>query len=225
MKYLTIVLIAIFWNFGAQGQTYEIGGFLGGSNIVSDIGSTNYVAPNKPVFGAIFKWNRSARHSFRFTALFTELEGNDTDSHEARRQSRGLSFTNSLQELSLGLEYTFWEFDMFKDRNANAPYLYTGFTVFNHENISTLTSISQEGNAIDFAIPIVLGYKTAINSAMVIALEGGARYTFTDNIDGSAPVNSDNTISIGNRNNNDWYVFTGVTVSFTFGRRPCFCAF
>jgi hypothetical protein len=70
----------------------------------------------------------------------------------------------------------------------------------------------------------VLGYKVAFNS-MVIALEGGARYTFTDNLDGSAPVGDDNTISIGNRNNNDWYVFTGVTVSFTFGRRPCFCAF
>ena len=224
MKYLTIVLIAIFWNFEVQGQTYEIGAFIGGSNVVSDIGSTNYIAPNKPAFGAILKWNRSSRHSFRFTALFTELEGNDVDSHEARRQSRGLSFTNSLQEVSLGLEYTFWEFDMFKDRNANAPYLYSGITAFNHENISRVSGVTQDGNALDFAIPIVLGYKVAFNS-MVIALEGGARYTFTDNLDGSAHVGEDNTISIGNRNNNDWYVFTGVTVSFTFGRRPCFCAF
>ena len=224
MKYLTIVFIAIFWNIETQAQTYEIGAFLGGSNVVGDIGSTSYFAPNKPVFGAILKWNRSSRHSFRFTALFTELEGNDEDSHEARRQSRGLSFTNSLQEISLGLEYTFWEFDMFKDRNANAPYLYTGLTVFNHDNISKIDGVTASGNAVDVAIPIVLGYKVAVNSTMVIALEGGARYTFTDNVDGSDPAGED-TLSIGNKNNNDWYVFTGLTVSFTFGRRPCFCAF
>ncbi len=206
-------------------QTYELGGFIGGSNVITDVGSTNYIAPNKPVFGGVFKWNRSDRHSFRFTALFSELEANDTDSNEARRQSRGLSFTNSIQELSLGLEYTFWEFDMFKDRNANAPYLYTGVTVFNHDDISVVDDIMEDGNAFDFAIPIVLGYKAALNGNMVIGLEAGARYTLTDNLDGSAPVNDDNTISIGNRNNNDWYVFTGITVTFTFGRRPCFCAF
>ncbi|WP_298322507.1 DUF6089 family protein [uncultured Dokdonia sp.] len=224
MKYLTILLIAIFWNTETQAQTYEIGGFIGGSNVVSDIGSTSYFSPNKPVFGAILKWNRSSRHSFRFTALFTELEGNDEDSHESRRQSRGLSFTNSLQEISLGLEYTFWEFDMFKDRNANAPYLYTGLTVFNQENISNIDGVTASGNALDVAIPIVLGYKVAVNNAMVIALEGGARYTFTDNIDGSNPAGEE-ALSLGNKNNNDWYVFTGLTVSFTFGRRPCYCGF
>ncbi len=225
MKYLTILLIAIFWNIEAQGQTYEIGAFLGGSNVVGDIGSTSYFAPNQLAFGGIFKWNRSARHSFRLTAIFTELEGNDSDSHEARRQSRDLSFTNSIQEVSLGLEYTFWEFDMFKDRNANAPYIYTGLTVFNQENISSVSNITQDGSSIDFAIPITLGYKIALNSAMIVALEAGARYTLTDNLDGSAPIDDNDSVSLGNINNNDWYVFTGITVSFAFGRRPCFCAF
>jgi hypothetical protein len=27
----------------------------------------------------------------------------------------------------------------------------------------------------------------------------------------------------GNINNNDWYVFTGLTISFTFGDLPCYC--
>ena len=224
MKYLTIVLIAIFWNIEMQGQTYELGGFLGGSNIISDVGSTSYISPNKPVFGAIFKWNRSARHSFRFTALFTELEGNDVDSHEARRQSRGLSFTNSVKEFSLGLEYTFWEFDMFKDRNPNAPYLYSGFTYFNHEELALVGGdLTSTGKSWDVAIPIVLGYKMAFNSSVVFAFEAGIRYTLTDNLDGSGPENE--ALQFGNFNNDDWYMFTGITVSFTFGRRPCYCGF
>ena len=28
----------------------------------------------------------------------------------------------------------------------------------------------------------------------------------------------------GNLNSNDWYVFSGVTITYTFGQNPCFCA-
>ncbi|MDX1317352.1 MAG: DUF6089 family protein, partial [Xanthomarina gelatinilytica] len=24
---------------------------------------------------------------------------------------------------------------------------------------------------------------------------------------------------------NDWYMFTGVTLTYTFGRKPCYCVF
>ncbi|TVZ52355.1 DUF6089 family protein [Dokdonia sp. Hel_I_53] len=224
MRYLTIIIVALFWNVNLTAQTYEIGAFLGGSNFIGDVGSTNYIAPNKPVIGGIFKWNRSARHSFRFTALFSELEGDDNKSSEARRNSRGLSFKNSIKEFSLGLEYTFWEFDMFNKRNPNAPYLYTGFTYFNHEELNLSNSnLVSTGYTWDVAIPLVLGYKAAFNSNVVFALEGGIRYTLTDNLDGSAP--GDGMLEFGNKNNDDWYMFTGITVSFTFGRRPCFCVF
>jgi hypothetical protein len=49
---------------------------------------------------------------------------------------------------------------------------------------------------------------------LVLALETGARYTLTDNIDGSFNQN------FGNINNNDWYVFTGATLTYTFGTNP-----
>lgn len=226
MRYLTIFLIAIFISPSIRAQTYELGGFVGGSNFIGDVGSTSYISPNKPAFGALFKWNRSDRHSFRFSAILTELEGLDSESHEARRQTRDLSFTSSLVEFSLGLEYTFWEFDMFKDRYANAPYLYSGITVLNHDNNllrnGDLINDERDWNA---AIPIVLGYKISINSQIIIALEAGARYSFTDAIDGNDPIGNDDGIRFGNLNNDDWYMFTGATITFAFGRRPCFCAF
>jgi hypothetical protein len=53
---------------------------------------------------------------------------------------------------------------------------------------------------------------------LVLALETGARYTLTDNIDGSFNQ------KFGNINNNDWYVFTGATLTYTFGTKPCYCA-
>jgi hypothetical protein len=56
-------------------------------------------------------------------------------------------------------------------------------------------------------------------------MEIGARYTFTDNLDGSNPKNKNfETLKFGNLNSKDWYVFSGVTLTYTFGKNPCFCA-
>ncbi|MEP2335783.1 MAG: DUF6089 family protein, partial [Nonlabens ulvanivorans] len=32
-------------------------------------------------------------------------------------------------------------------------------------------------------------------------------------------------VRFGNINNNDWYVFSGVTLTYAFGRKPCYCNF
>ena len=74
--------------------------------------------------------------------------------------------------------------------------------------------------------PIILGVKFTPNPLWVIGLEMGARYTLTDNLDGSNPENqfSNNPgYQFGNIGNKDWYVFTGLTISFTFGDLPCYC--
>ena len=74
---------------------------------------------------------------------------------------------------------------------------------------------------------MVLGFKTTFTEKLIFAVEIGARYTFTDELDGSVPHSKDliDNFSIGNINNNDWYVFTGATLTYTFGRKPCYCDF
>ena len=44
----------------------------------------------------------------------------------------------------------------------------------------------------------------------------------TDNIDGSFS-NDENMSNFGNINNNDWYMLSLVNISYTFGRKPCYC--
>ena len=41
--------------------------FLGGSNYIGDVGKTNYINPNEMAFGILYKWNKSPRHSYRFS--------------------------------------------------------------------------------------------------------------------------------------------------------------
>ena len=79
--------------------------------------------------------------------------------------------------------------------------------------------IKKEGS---FAIPMTVGAKYRLNTFLILGAEIGARYTFTDNLDGSNPEGSNfEQFRFGNILSDDWYVFTGFTLTYTFGRKPC----
>ncbi|MGJ5641815.1 DUF6089 family protein [Formosa sp. S-31] len=228
MRYITIFIISIFFLQSNYAQNYEIGVFLGGSNIIGDVGSTYYINPNSPAFGGILKWNRSPRHSWRITGIITDLEADDLKSDDPKRKARGLNFTDrTIGELSAGLEYTFFDFDLHKSGHPHTPYIYSGLSA------ALQRDFYFDGNSKELTgtkgwilgIPITLGYKYRITGGFIIAAEVGARYTFSDALDGSNPKDDylKEEYSFGNLNNNDWYVFTGITITYTFGRNPCYC--
>lgn len=74
------------------------------------------------------------------------------------------------------------------------------------------------------SIPFALGVKTNLTKNLIVGFEVAPRYTFADDIDGSFPKNKSlQQLRFGNINSNDWYVFSGFTLTYTFGRKPCFC--
>lgn len=227
MRYLTLVIITFLFTQFGYSQIHELGVFVGGSNFIGDVGATNYISPKKLTFGGIYKWNRSPRHSFRATLLFTELEGIDTDSNDPGRIERGYEFKNQIIELSAGMEFTFFDFDLHNGGRQATPYLYTGVSIAKHDNFFFNNDRLQSENttSLAYGIPMVLGYKTTISNQLILALETGARFTLTDEIDGSVPDTKEliESKSFGNVNNNDWYTFTGITLTYTFGRNPCYC--
>jgi len=231
MKYFPTVLLILSIAFSANAQTYEVGGMIGGANYIGDVGNTAFINPNSLAIGGILKWNRSPRHSFRASLLLAEIKGDDIKSSESRRNQRGYKFKNTVKELSIGIEYTFWEFDVHSQNSVSAPYLYTGLTAFSYNALyknNSNNNIVSSGESFSLAIPMVVGYKTSITRYAKLGFEIGARYTFTDNLDGSNPnkANTDNdSLRFGNVENDDWYVFSGVTLTFAFGRKPCYCNF
>lgn len=229
MRYLFLTFMSVFYLQNTEAQIYEVGVFVGGSNFIGDVGATDYISPNQGAIGALFKWNRSPRHAFRASVIFSDLEGIDGKSDDPRRIQRGYSFNTSVLEVSLGMEFTFWDFDLHVSGMKGTPYLYSGISVLNHDNYffdQNGTYTSEDTNSWAYGIPMVLGYKTNISNHLVLAAEVGARYTFSDELDGSVPDSeSREQFSFGNTNSNDWYVFSGITLTYTFGRRPCYCGF
>ena len=209
----------------AQAQIHEIGIFAGGSNFVGDVGRTNYIQPNQPAIGILYKWNKSPRFSWRFSIMHSKLLAKDSLSEVPGRKQRGLEFKNPVTEFSAGFEFNFFDFDLHQSNFAMTPYISTGVNYFLHDNLYVVNKqYFTDDNSGTFAIPIIVGVKMKITPKLILGIETGARYTFTDDIDGSLPKNDDLAIyKFGNTNSKDWYVFTGATLTYTFGQKPCFC--
>ena len=227
MKKIFNLLLCFFPFITLNAQINEIGVFLGGSNFVGDVGNTAYIAPEKLAFGVLYKWNKSPRHAYRFSYTQSTITGNDRDSEESGRNQRGYSFKNTVKELSAGLEFNFFDFNLHNYQPKITPYIYSGLSYFMYDELYvTGGQTKKDKNSGSFAIPIILGIKSNIAPNWVLGAEVGVRYTFTDDIDGSNPSNGNyKSLHFGNLNNNDWYVFSGITLTYTFGQKPCSCAY
>lgn len=226
MRHLTIVILSILSIHLSYSQINEIGVFVGGSNFIGDIGATDYISPNQLAFGGIYKWNRSKRHSYRASVIFSELKGLDRKSDDPRRLQRGYEFSSKVMEVSLGVEFTFLDFDLHTGQKIGTPYLYTGISTIKHDNHYFLNGVQTPENTSSWAygIPMALGYKASFIDNIIVGIELGARYTFSDQLDGSLPKDqSKQQYRLGNINNNDWYMFSGITLTYTFGENPCYC--
>ncbi len=228
-----LTLLIILLSSLSYGQIHEVGLFLGGANAIADVGSGKYIKPHDIAVGAIYKWNRSPRHSYRFSAIYTQLTGDDLKSVDPRRKQRGYTFENNIKELTAGIEFTFLDFDLHDQHNYSrktTPFLFTGLTYFHYDALALTTAnkIERYNSHSTFAIPMTVGIKSAITKRFIFAFEISARYAFTDDLDGSNPVRDKEeyeSLKFGNIDSNDWYVFTGFTLTYTFGKNPCFCNF
>ncbi len=209
-----------------RGQTYEVGLFAGGTNNIGDVGRTNFILPSGPAFGGLFKWNISKRYAWRASVIYGSFKADDSKSDIASRQQRGFVLDHNILEASAGLEFNFVEYNLHKIGPAFTPYLYTGLTYFRYDfayfDAGALQEIDGGQKEGSFAIPMTVGLKARLNQFLIIGAEVGARYTFTDNLDASNPEGSNfEQFRFGNILSDDWYVFSGVTLTYTFGRKPC----
>ena len=131
--YFLFILLLRFTPVNAQ--INEIGVFLGGSNYIGDVGATNYIAPNKVAFGLLYKWNKSPRHSWRFSYNQSKITSRDLKSNSPGRTQRGYNFENNIKEVSLGLEFNFFDFNLHDFEPKITPYIYSGLSYFSYDEL------------------------------------------------------------------------------------------
>jgi len=205
-------------------QIHEIGIMAGGSNYIGDIGSEYYINPNSFMGGVIYKWNVNPRISYRGTFTFTQLKADDANATNQARFDRGINFKSNLKELAIGLEFNYFEYNLDDFRKTHTPYILVELAAFNY-NIVKRDPKNPSNNKIEsktsFSIPFGVGYKTKIIGDFAIALEVRARYTFENILEDNNNFGI-SALKIGNPNTNDWYIFSGFNLVYTFGRPPCY---
>lgn len=225
MKKLVLLITFICVTITSTAQINEIGIFVGGSNYIGDIGPEYYIYPNNFMGGVIYKWNMNPRIALRGTFTYAQISADDADATNLGRFNREpsqLSFSNSMKELAVGLEFNYFEYNLDDFRKSHTPYLLFEIVAFNYK-VATSETAPQEyqyKSKTSFAIPFGIGYKTKIFGDFAVALELRARYTFEDDLDyNNSEIES---LTFGNPNNNDWYILSGISLVYSFGRPPCY---
>ena len=204
MTKINIALICLLFFTATQAQINELGVFVGGSNFIGDVGSTTYVNPNSPAIGLVYKWNKTPRHSWRFSFIKSKLTAKDIESNDQKRMVRKYEFDNAITELSGGIEFNFFDFNIFNPLERKiTPYVYTGLSLSFYDSLFFKYGRSEfDSKQKTLGLPLILGVKSNLTSNFVVGLEVGSRFTFADDLDGSLPKNS-NGIPFGNFNNKD----------------------
>ena len=222
---------------------HTIGLFTGGNNYIVDAGRRTFIYPNDLAAGVVYKYYPDYRLALRLNVTAARLTARDKDCKNAvplrndEVQARG----NTILEGALVLEFNFFTFDPF-EVGAHTPYLYLGLgtTSYRLNFITPPPGEVQTGQrwSQTLALPLSLGYKYKLTDRLILGAETGIRYTFTDNLDNNYLIPEDesdarlknpivalylNQHRYGNARDHDWYVFTGFTLTYNFGHRPCYC--
>ena len=143
------------------------------------------------------------------------IEASDFEADTDFKISRGLQFKNTIHELAVGLEYNFYEYDLSSDDKRWTPYILLELAGFNYTVFNNITGIDESKKT--FAIPFGVGIKSKLIGPFAIAFETKFRYTFDDDLD-----NRQSSVGVIGGTNSDWYVFTGISFLYTFGRPACY---
>lgn len=222
------ILFIVFVSFSSLllSQEYEVGISLGGTNYVGDIGRTNYIYPNKPAGAVFFKYNLNPRIALRATYSYLPIQGDNKNADRDLPLINGIdvsefSFSNTINEFALGMEFNFYEYDLSSDDKTWTPYILLELVAFNYKTVVSEPTPSNYvyDNKISYTVPVSVGFKSKLYGNFAIALEAKFRYTFEDDLDFStARIPSLNFGGTGK----DWYMFTGVSIMYTFGRPACY---
>jgi hypothetical protein len=236
MKKIILTLLLVWFSTQINAQINELGVFVGGSNYVGDIGASTYIRPNAFASGIIYKYNKNPRVAYRASYTNMSISPDDADSSNEVQNFFQSSFRKNISELAVGIEFNFFEYNLAYNGQKSTPYLFVELAAFQYKaaeslapSVAPIVNLNYDTKR-GMAIPFGIGYKTRLFRKLAISFEARIRYTFTDDLDDSlfikeniiAPSSIEEKAKFNNTKTNDWYMATGVSIVYTFGRPACY---
>ncbi len=197
-----IACLLVLFSGNMMGQKkVDLGLFVGTSYYMGDINPSQHFYNPSMAYGALYRYNFNARNSLRFSGIYHSLSGADDNF-----RGQGLQdFDAKFVDLALNFEFNWKAYQTAQRKTKASPYVFAGLgygikVAGDPEVRSHLT------------FPFGVGYKINVGRWLSAGLEAGPRRAFSDLVDGVANPGTDNVFSpLGNR---DWYIFTGVFVTY-----------
>jgi opacity protein-like surface antigen len=202
-----------------QGQFLEFGGSIGSFSYSGDLNRYPRPSESRLGFGAIYRMNFSPVLSVKMSLNYGKVAGNDNKPVDALGVSRRYSFEHQIFEFNSVFEFHFLDYRGDQTDLKWSPYAFMGVGFV---KVNGVAPTLEDFNTIQFVLPMGAGVKYLIGKQFTLAAEFGVRKTFFDYLDGV----SEGDIYIkdyqfGNPNDNDWYFFTGFSLTYVLYKIPC----
>jgi OmpA-OmpF porin, OOP family len=212
----------------AFAQRISAGTFTGISNYQGDVVKYHLITRESNfAYGGFVRYNITQSISLRANVYHGILSGSDANFED--RKGRGFSFRTTILEGGINVEYDLFSRGRYNKKNQyvplRTPYIFTGIgaVAYNAKaeglpfDAKELVLRKNVGQVFNFMIPLGMGYKFDLDEHFTMGVELASHIPFTDYLDGVSES--------AKTNNNDWYIFGGVTFAYWFNvkkKRPEF---
>ncbi|UYZ61846.1 type IX secretion system protein PorG [Hymenobacter weizhouensis] len=223
---------SVFFAQSAAAQnTSELGFGLGGLSYKGEISPHYQFRNNRPALTLFYRKDISAPVTLKLAATGGMLRADDRSVKGVNGRTAPLHayrqayLKGSLYELAGNLEYNFFNYHDRKSKVRFTPYVFVGVAGFyaNTEVGSSARPVLnyQKEGQFGLAVPAGLGFKFALSRHWNLGLEAGARKAFTDLLDHIDGKRGGQDNRVGNPNDQDWYFYNGLSLSYTFYKIRC----
>jgi len=221
--FYSIILISIFCFYSKESmaQSKEFGGGLASFNYTGDLIRT-YSFPNQTLgVNLFYARNFDDGWGGKLNFAAGRIKGSDQNPIDPQAQIRNASFQDFITEISGQATYEFLDFRNEKSLVKFTPYLTAGAGFFLINRAEKNANYSD----IQLMIPFGAGIKYSLGPLWTVNFEFSARklfYDYLDNISMQEVTDKRNSdFQFGDWNDNDWYYFTGISISYTFWGVNC----
>jgi len=212
-------------------HTSELGLGVGATNYKGEVSPQLQWQNSRPALTVFYRRDVSVPVTLRASLTAGFLRATDANVKGVNgdvpplQQYRQLSLKGGLVEAAGVVEYNFLDYHQRRDQHRVhlSPYLFAGLglyyvnTTVHTANEALKADFDRQGAKVGLAIPAGAGLKVALNEYFNLGLEMGVRKTFTDQLDHTG----DQTPLLVNSHDQDWYYYSGISLSYTFYKIRC----
>jgi hypothetical protein len=195
MPKFVLIIFLVLLSYNLKAQTWEFGAGIGAAGYMGDLNISNPLKPSGPSFGIFAKRNFNGYLAIRANYSFGIISAADSNSSNPQFRQRNLSFTTTLNEVSVMAEFNFMRYIPSVTNSKYTPYFYLGAalvtyvptTVYQGQKYD-LRSLETEGQkkpypTTAFSIPYGAGLKYNVSGVVTLGVEIGYRNPNTDYLD------------------------------------------